>query len=111
MTPANLKKLMSLLLIATGTLHLVVAATGAPADLKTPLAGFGAAYSVLGLVVWRGGRIAIIGAMGVCAVGLALGGSRYLQNGGPATLLLMFLIDVAVIGAGALWIMKSGKTS
>lgn len=110
MTPANLKNLTAILLIATSLLHLVVAFTSAPADLKAPLAGFGAAYGVLSFVVWRGGRIAVIGAMGVCAIGLALGGSRYLQNGGPAALLLMFLIDVAVIGAGALWIMKSGKT-
>ena len=50
MAPAMLKNLMSILLVATGVLHLVVAAVGAPADLQLPLAVFGALYAALG--VW-----------------------------------------------------------
>lgn len=111
MTPDKLKNLMAILLIATGALHLAVAATGAPEDLKAPLAGFGVAYAVLSFVVWKGGRAAVIGAIGICGIGLALGGSRYLQNGGPPLMIVMFLIDVAIIAAGVLWITRAGKTS
>ncbi len=109
MAPANLKNLMSILLIATGVLHLVVAALGAPDGLRAPLAIFGALYAALGVWVRRGGRTAVLAAMGVTVLGLVLGGSGYLQNGGPFTLPVMFLIDIIVLAAGALWLMKSGK--
>lgn len=111
MTPAKLKDLMSILLIATGVLHLVVAAVGAPDDLKAPLAVFGALYAGLGVWARTGGKPAILTAMAATLTGIALGGTNYLQNGGPITLPVMFLIDVIVIGAGALWIIKSGKAS
>lgn len=111
MTPATLKNLMSILLIATGVLHIVVAVIGAPDNLKAPLAVFGALYAGLGVWVRQGGKIAVLAAIGVTLTGLALGGANYLQNGGPATLPIMFLIDVVVIGAGALWIIRSGKSA
>jgi hypothetical protein len=110
MTPANLKTLIFALLAVTSLMHLGVAFWGAPADLKAPLAAFGVAYGVLAFVVRSGGRAAVIGAMGICGVGLALGGAKYLQaGGGPITMPIMLAIDVAIIAAGALWLMKSGK--
>lgn len=111
MTPEKLKRLMSLLLIATGVLHLVVAAVGAPDDLKIPLAVFGAIYAGLGLWLRKGGKPAVLASMAAVSAGLLLGGANYLQNGGPAALLVMFLIDLAVLGAGVLWMMKSGKAA
>ena len=111
MTPAKLANLMSILLIATGVLHLVVSAIGAPADIRVPLAVFGAIYAALGLWVRKGGRTAVLASIAVPLVGILLGGSNYLQNGGPATLPVMFLIDILVIGAGVMWLVKSGKSA
>jgi len=109
MTPDKLKSLMAILLIATGVLHLVVAAVAAPDALRVPLAVFGALYAGLGVWVRSGGRTAILSALAITSLGLVLGGTNYLQNGGPVTLPVMFLIDVAILGAGVLWMMKSGK--
>lgn len=111
MAAENLKNLMSILLIATGVLHLVVAAIGAPPALQAPLAVFGAIYVALGVWIRRGGKPAVLTTMAVTTSGLALGGSNYLQNGGPFALPVMFLIDVVVLGAGALWLIKSGKSA
>ncbi len=111
MAPANLKNLMSILLIATGVLHLVVAAIGAPQALQAPLAIFGALYASLGVWVRRGGKPAVMTAIAVATTGIVLGGANYMQNGGPITLPVMFLIDVIIIGAGGLWLMKSGKAA
>lgn len=109
MDPAYLKRLMSVLLVATGVLHIVVAVAGAPEPLRIPLAAFGALYGTLGVLLLRGGRRAVIAAMVACATGIALGGANYLQNGGPSTLPVMFLIDLLVLASGALWLAKSGK--
>jgi len=109
MTPDKLKNLMSILLIATGVSHLVVAAVAAPDALRIPLAVFGALYSGLGVWVRSGGRTAVLAALVTTIVGLVLGGTNYLQNGGPVTLPVMFLIDLAILSAGVLWMMKSGK--
>lgn len=109
MTPDKLKNLMSILLIATGVLHLVVAAIGAPENLKVPLAVFGALYAGLGVWVRSGGRSAILAALVTTVTGLVLGGSNYAQNGGPVALPVMFLIDLVVLGAGVMWMLKSGK--
>jgi hypothetical protein len=111
MTPANLIRLMSVLLVSTGVLHLVVAFFGAPAELRAPLAVFGALYAGLGVWVRSGGKPAVLTAMATVVVGLVLGGANYLQNGGPVTLPVMFLIDVVVLGAGVLWVTKSGKAA
>ena len=102
----KLKNLMSILLIATAVLHLVVAVTGAPEAIRIPLAAFGLLYGGLGVWLRTGGRTAVLATLGVTAIGLLLGGTNYLQNGGPMTLPVMFLIDLAVLGAGALWLMK-----
>ena len=109
MTADKLKNLMSILLIATGVLHLVVAAIGAPENLKIPLAVFGALYAGLGVWVRSGGRTAVLAALATTIVGLVLGGSNYVQNGGPVTLPVMFLIDLIVLGAGGMWMLKSAK--
>lgn len=109
MDAANLKRLMSVLLVATGVLHIVVAVAGAPDALRIPLAAFGALYGTLGVLLQRGGKPIVLAAMGACTLGLALGGTNYLQNGGPPTLPVMFLIDALVLICGALWLSKSGK--
>ena len=109
MKPASLKRLMSVLLVATGVLHIVVAVAGAPDNLRIPLAAFGALYGALGVLLQRGGKPFVLASMGACTLGILLGGTNYLQNGGPPTLPVMFLIDAVVIACGALWLSKSGK--
>ena len=109
MTADKLKTLMSILLIATGVLHLVVAAIGAPENLRIPLAVFGALYAGLGVWVRSGGRTAVLAALITTATGIALGGSNYAQNGGPIALPAMFLIDLVILGAGGMWMVKTGK--
>lgn len=109
MNAANLKRLMSVLLVATGVLHIVVAVAGAPDYLRIPLATFGALYGTLGVLLQRGGKPIVMASMAACTLGLTIGGATYLQNGGPNTLPIMFLIDAAVIGAGGLWLSKAGQ--
>lgn len=109
MNAASLKRLMSVLLVATGVLHIVVAVAGAPDALRIPLAAFGALYGTLGVLLQRGGKPVVLAAMGATTVGIVLGGANYLQNGGPPTLLVMFLIDAVVLVCGGLWLSKSGK--
>jgi ABC-type enterochelin transport system permease subunit len=111
MTAANLKNLMSVLLVATGVLHLVVALFGAPAALQGPLSVFGFLYAALGVWVRGSGRPAVLTAIAVTALGLVLGGSNYLEHGGPKTLPVMLLIDVIILAVGAMWVMKSGKAT
>lgn len=108
MKKADLKNILSVLLIGTGVLHLAVAAFGAPPDIRLPVGGFGVIYSALGFWVRGGARRSILATIVVTLAGLGLGGSNYLQNGGPVTLPIMFLIDIAILGAGGLWLMKSG---
>jgi hypothetical protein len=47
--------------------------------------------------------------MAACAVGLGVGGTTYLQSGGPNSLPVMFLIDAVVIVCGGLWLAKGDK--
>ena len=108
MSKTNLKKILSILLIGTGVLHLAVAAFGAPPDIRLPLAAFGAFYSALGFWVRSGVRASVVATIVVTLAGLGLGGANFLQNGGPVTLPVMFLIDFAILGAGGLWLAKSG---
>jgi hypothetical protein len=109
MTADNLKRLMSVLLVATGVLHIVVAVAGAPDALRVPLAAFGALFGTLGVLLQRGGRAIVIASMAACAIGVTIGGMTYLRDGGPVTMLVMFLIDAIVIVCGALWLGKAGK--
>ena len=111
MDPTKLKNLMSILLIATGVLHLVVAAIGAPAGLQWPLAAFGAIYAAIGVWVRNGGKLTVILAMAAATLGIVAGGSHYAQSGGPISLPVMFLIDLLVLAAGGLWLAKAGKAS
>ncbi len=109
MNAANLKRLMSVLLVATGVLHIVVAVAGAPDNLRIPLAAFGALYGTLGVLMQNGGKPIVLASIAACTLGLTLGGANYLQNGGPGTLPVMFLIDAAIVIAGGLWLTKAGK--
>lgn len=109
MNAATLKRLMSVLLVATGVLHIVVAVAGAPDNLRLPLAAFGALFGTLGVLLLSGGKTIVLASMAACALGLAAGSANYLQNGGPNTLPVMFLIDAAVLVAGGLWLSKAGK--
>lgn len=110
MTPARMIQTMSVLLIGTGILHLVVAAIGSPPDLRLGLAVFGVAYTGLGFWVRSGGRTSVLVTLIVTALGLGVGGTAYLQNGGPITLPVMFLIDFVVLGLGGMWMMKTQKS-
>lgn len=115
MTRQNLRLLIIALLMVTGIFHLLVAMLGAAPGIGWPLAGFGVLYTVISFYVRRDtsdgskshSRNAIIAAIAACTLGLSLGGANYLSNGGPAALPIMFLIDIVVIGAGVMWLMKA----
>lgn len=117
MTRQNLRMLIIALLMVTGIFHLLVAMLGAAPGLSLPLAAFGVIYTTISFYVRRDtsdgskshSRNAIIAAIIACVLGLSLGGSNYLANGGPVALPIMFLIDVVVIGAGVMWLMKAPK--
>jgi len=114
MNPQNLRFLIIALLTLTGIFHLIVAMLGAAPGLGMPLTAFGLIYIAISFYVRRDtndgskthSRNAIIAAIVACAIGFTLGGSNYLSNGGPAALLIMFLIDVVIIAAGVMWLMK-----
>lgn len=115
MKPQTLRHLIIGLLLLTGIFHLTVALLGAAPGLGLPLTIFGVLYVGLSFYVRADtndgsknhSRNAILASMVVCAVGLALGGSNYLSNGGPVALPLTFLIDVAIITAGVMWLMAA----
>ncbi len=109
MNADRVKRLMSVLLVATGVLHIVVAVAGAPEQLRLPLAAFGALFGTLGVLLLRGGKPIVVASIAACALGLTIGAAAYLQNGRPYTLLVMVLIDAVVIGSGFLWLSKAGK--
>ncbi|WDI31393.1 hypothetical protein PUV54_15695 [Hyphococcus flavus] len=119
MKPIVLRHLIIGLLVLTGIFHLAVALLNAAPGLGWSLTAFGVIYTGLSFYVRRdvhmkkkpkkghiNGRTAIIVTMAVCATGLALGGSNYIQNGGPLALPIMFAVDIAIIAAGAMWLMK-----
>lgn len=107
MNPDTLKSAMAGLLVATGVFHLIVALTGDVGQLKFGLTLFGIAFFLLGLFVFPGRETAVRVAMLMTALGLGLGGVNFLQNGGPPGLVVMFIIDVVVIGLGAAWLLKN----
>lgn len=111
MNPTFLKKSMAGLLIATGAFHLVVALVGPALAIGTAIMTFGVIYFLLGFYVLPGGRTAVLIAMVMTGLGLVLGGQNFLVNGGPITLPIMFFIDTLIIGAGALWLVKTGATT
>lgn len=107
------------LLSVTGIFHLGVALLNIAPGLGLPLAAFGIIYSTLGYFVRKDtkdgskshSRNAILAAMAACTLGLALGGSNYLSNGGPIALPIMFAIDIAIIAFGLMWLSKQKKPS
>jgi hypothetical protein len=107
MTQGNLKTAMAGLLVATGIFHLIVAFTGDVGDLTLGLALFGVAYFLAGVFLFPGKKVAVQVAMVLTFLGLGLGGVNYLQHGGPPGLVVMFVIDVAVLALGGLWLAKN----
>ncbi|MGE0409716.1 MAG: hypothetical protein AB7P23_10725 [Amphiplicatus sp.] len=110
MTPGVLKQAASALLLATGVFHLIVAVMGAPSELKIPLVVFGVGYFGLGIWTRMGGRTAFLTTILVTALGIVFGGQYYLAHGGPATLPVACAVNVFILAACALWLvkMKSG---
>lgn len=107
MTSTNLKRGMAGLLVLTGVLHVIVGLTGDVGTMKTGVLLFGVAYFLLGLFVYSGAGVAVRTAMVFTALGLALGSYNYFQHGGPASLLVMFAIDMAVLVLGGVWHLNS----
>ena len=105
------------LLMFTGVFHLAVALLNAAPGLALPLTVFGFIYTGLSFYVRRDvhkgaktpGRTAMILTVIVTLTGLSLGGATYIQNGGPVALPIMFVIDVMIIVAGVMWLMKVRK--
>ncbi|MEM9494773.1 MAG: hypothetical protein AAGA09_02125 [Pseudomonadota bacterium] len=120
MKPQILRHLIIALLMLTGVFHLAIALLGGAGAYGAGVAIMGVVYSGLGFWVRRdvtmlgdaAGRHSIIGTVAITSLVLAVGGGYYLTNGGPGVLAFLFLIDVAIIGAGALWLFQtySAKT-
>ena len=102
------------LLMFTGVFHLAVAFLNAAPGIGWPVAGFGLVYTTLSFYVRRDtndgskshSRNAVIATIAACSAGLALGGNHYLANGGPGALVPMFIIDVAIIAAAVMWLLR-----
>ena len=97
---------MAMFLILTTILHLFVGATTDDQTLRLPLIVFGCLFLVSALLV-RTGRNGVMAAMIFAALGLALGGGRYVNQGGPWAMPIMFLIDAVVLGLGVVWLSKA----
>jgi len=114
MKPQTLRHLIIGLLTTTGIFHLAVALLGVAPGLAIPLTIFGLIYIALSFYVRKDtndgskshSRNAIIATVAACTLGLGLGGQNYLANGGPLALPIMFLIDIAIIAAGVMWLLK-----
>ncbi len=100
-------KLMSALLLANAALHVAVAALDSPVDLRLPLIAFGLVYGALGLWLRSAKRMAVLVTIALTAFAVVAGGLRYLSEGGPLAMVVMFAIDAAVIAAGAWWLVKA----
>ncbi len=114
MKPRALRHLIIGLLMGTGIFHLTIALLGLGAGLGLPLSIFGLIYLVISFYVRRDtndgskshSRNAIFAAIVACTIGLVLGGSNYISNGGPVALPIMLVIDAIIIAAGVMWFMK-----
>lgn len=114
MNATTLTRTMSALLLATAVLHVLAAVFGgAPESMKLPLIAFGLIYGALGLWVQTGGRPAVLTTVAVSLLGLTAGSFQLMKSGEapPVAMLVMFLIDVLVIGAGAMYLMTSKTTT
>ena len=116
MKAKTLRHLIIGLLLATGIFHLAVALIGGGDGRALPLTVFGFIFIALSFYVRSDvkdgsknkSRNAIIATIIACAAGLALGGTSYAQSGGPLALPIMFLIDIVIIAAGVMWLLKTG---
>ncbi len=109
MNATTLTRTMSALLLATAVLHVLAAVFGgAPEGMKLPVIAFGLIYGALGLWIQTGGRLAVIATVLVTLLGLTLGGLEASKGGATPSLamLVMFLIDIVVVGAGAMYLIK-----
>ena len=97
------------LAFANAALHFLAAISPMAGPLAAPLAGFGVANAVAAVLARRG-RSGVIAAMAVCGIGLAIGGPKYLQDGGSYLMPVMFLIDAAVLALGAVFLARSKKS-
>ncbi len=117
MKPQTIRHLIIALLTTTGIFHLAVALLGTAPGLGLPLTIFGLIYIGLSFYVRSDtndgsknhSRNAIIATIAASTIGLGLGGSTYLANGGPFALPIMFAIDIVIIAFGVMWLIKVSK--
>jgi hypothetical protein len=110
MTADATLKVLGGLLLANSALHVVTAALGAPAGMALPLIVFGLIYGALGLWTRGGQRTALIVTALIAGLGLTLGASRYLVSGGPIAVPVMGLLDLAVIAACLILLLRRRTT-
>lgn len=118
MSITNLRLAIIGLLMFTGVFHFAAAMMNGAPGFGWQLVGFGVAFTIIGFYVRRDtndgskshSRNAIFAAIAGCALSLGLGGAHYAANGG-AGLSIIFMIDVAVLAASALWLMKMRRKS
>ncbi len=116
MTQQTTRFLIIALLMFSGIFHLALALLASAPGLGWTLTASGIVYIGLSFYVRRdvhkkakkqtNGRTAVI--LTICAAAAALGisAAQYLAIGGPPALPMMFLIDIAIIAAGAAWLLK-----
>lgn len=106
MSAHKLQGYVSGLAFANAALHFLAAISPMAGPLAAPLAVFGVANAAAAVFARRG-RAGVIAAMAVCGIGIALGGPRYLSEGGSYLMPVMFLIDIAVLAIGGVFLARS----
>lgn len=114
MKPKVLRHLIIALLTVSGVFQLLLAMLGGAAGLAWPVAGFGFLFVIISFFVRADtkdgsrthSRNAIIAALIACLANAAFAVYAVPRTDGFIALLIVGLVDLAVVGAGIMWITK-----
>ncbi len=114
MKPKALRLLIIGLLTVSGVFQLLLAMLNGAPGLAAPVAVFGVIYVTIGFFVRSDtkdgsrshSRNAILAAIAACAANVAFLGYSFVNASASAALVLVGLADIAIIAAGAMWVMK-----
>ena len=114
MKPKTLRHLIIALLTVGGVFLLLLAMLGGAPGLAGPVAGFGAVFVLISFFVRADtkdgsrthSRNAIIAAIAACLSNIAFSVYAIPRTEGFIALMIVGLVDLAIIGAGLMWIAK-----
>ncbi len=114
MKPKPLRHLIIGLLTVSGIFQLLLAMLGGAPGLAGPVAGFGFLFVIIGFFVRADtkdgsrthSRNAIIAAIVACLLNIGFAFYAMSRTEGYVALLIVGLVDLAIIAAGAMWISK-----